>query len=117
MIDEEKLDLGSIQVHKKVLADITALTVSKVDGASLVSPDLVSRFFELIGQQRYPGITVTMDKNHQITIEVKVFVRYGMNISDVARQIQDSVRAAIERTVDVNLKDINVNIEGIERGE
>jgi len=60
---------------------------------------------------------VIIDRNNQVTIEVKVNIRYGMNIPDIARFTQDSVRDAIERTVDIDLKDVNVNIQGIERGE
>ena len=117
MMDDDKVDLGTVHIHKKVLADIAALAIRELNGVSLIPQNIISQCMEFFGRKYYPGIVVTMDKSGQIVIDMKIFVRYGINISDMAKQVQDTVRSAIERTVDINLKDINVNIEGIERGE
>ncbi len=117
MKDVNKIDLGSIKVHKKVLAEIAMSAVNNVKGVSLSRQDFSGFFGSLGGGSSYPGITVLVDKNNQVSIDVKVRVRYGLNIPDVAREAQDAVREAIERTVDIELKDVNVNIQGIERGE
>ena len=116
MIDSSRVDLGSIQFHKKAIADLTYSALNEIDGVSLIPKDIVSKILEYLGNKKYPGIVVTIDKNSQVAIEVKVCVRYGINIQDIARQIQEAVRTAVERTVDITLKDISVNVHGIERG-
>jgi uncharacterized alkaline shock family protein YloU len=115
MIEENKVDLGSIQIHKKVIADIAASAMATINGVSLDSSDITSKLGEWLGRKNYQGINVRIDKSNQVTLEVKVNVRYGLNIPDVAREVQDTVRAAIEKTMDIDLKDINVNIQGIQR--
>jgi uncharacterized alkaline shock family protein YloU len=115
--DLNKVDLGSIKIHKQVLADIIQSAVLTVPGVTLLTKDFGSHLVDLVGVKKIPGIAVTIEKNSQVTIEVKVKVRFGLNIHDAARQIQEAVRAAIDKTVDIDLKDINVNIQGIERGE
>ena len=117
MIDSSRVDLGSIQIHKKAIADLTFSALSEIDGVSLIPKDALNKLLEYLGEKRYPGIAVTIDKNSQVTIEVKICVRYGINIQDIARQIQEAVRTAVERTVDITLKEICVNIHGIERGK
>ncbi len=117
MRDLSRVDLGSIQVHKKAIADIAVSALSELDGVSLMPADLPTQFMEFFGQKSYPGIIVTVDKNNQVTLELRLRIRYGISVADIARQIQETVRSAIERTVDINLKDINVNIQGIERGK
>ena len=117
MISQNKVDLGSIQIHKKVIADISAAALGEIDGVHLAPKDFGNQILELFGQRNSPGIAVTVDKNNQVTIEMKVTVRYGINIPDIARQIQDVVRLAVERTTDVHLREINVNVQGIERGK
>lgn len=117
MIDSNRVDLGSIQIHKKAIADLTFSALSEIEGVSLIPKDAVSKFLEYLGEKKYSGIVVTIDKNSQVSIEVKVCVRYGINIQDIARQIQDAVRTAVERTVDITLKEISVNVHGIERGK
>ena len=117
MKDLNKVDLGSIKIHKQVLADIIQSAVLTVPGITLATKDWGNHLVDLVGVKKNPGITVAIEKNSQVTIEVKVKVRFGLNIHDAARQIQEAVRAAIDKTVDIDLKDINVNIQGIERGE
>ena len=116
MIDPSRVDLGSIQVHKKAIADIAASALAEIDGVSLPTPNLLSKAKAYLGYRSIPGIIVTVDQNNQVSIELRVLIRYGINISDIARQIQEIVRTAVERTIDITLKDINVNVQGIERG-
>ena len=115
MIPDQKVDLGSVQIHKKVIAEIAAASLSEVEGVRLPPEDWRHFLGEVFGRQKCPGINVTIDKNHQVTLELKVYIRYGINIPDIAHQIQDSVRLAVERTADINLKEVNVNVQGIER--
>ena len=111
-----RVDLGSIKIHKKVLADITAEAVREIGGVSLIPRNFLFTVADLFGFSRQPGVNVDVDPNNQVTIEVKVCVRYGLKIPDLARQTQDMIRSMIEQTVDVDLKDVHVSVQGIERG-
>jgi len=115
MREFSKVDLGSIQVHKKVLADIAATAIGEIDGIRLVPQDLKDQVLQILGQNNHTGVTVSVDKAGQVSIDVKILVRYGLNIPDVARHTQDVVRSAVEKTVDIVLKDISVNVQGIDR--
>ncbi len=117
MLTDQKVDLGSIQIHKKVIGDIAALAVEEIDGVSLIPKDMGLQFLDLFGHKKTPGVLVSVDKNNQVTIELKVYVRYGINIPEAARQVQDVVRMAVEKSTDVHLREVNVNVQGIERGK
>ena len=117
MIPQNKIDLGSIQIHKKVIADIAAAALGDIDGVYLAPKNFANQMLELFVPRNSPGIMVAVDKNNQVTIEMKVCVRYGLNIPDIARQVQDVIRLAVERTTDVHLREVNVNVQGIERGK
>ena len=110
------LDLGSVQVHKKAIAEIVYSAATSIDGVSFPFQNFSDKFYEFLSFKVYPGINVDIDENYNISIEIKVIVRFGLNIADVAAQIQETVKSAIEQMVDINLKDINVNIVGVERG-
>ncbi len=117
MMDTNRVDLGSIQIHKKAIADIAVSALAELDGVALMPADLIFKAKELLGYRAYPGISVSVDKNNQVSIELKVMIRYGISVHDIGRQIQETVRTAVERTVDLSLKDVHVNIHGIERGK
>ena len=109
------VDLGSVQIHKKAIADIVSSAISDIDGVKLIPKDITYILLEFLGKTDHPGIGVKVDTNNQVSIEIKVLVRYGLNIQDLARHIQGVVRSAIEKTVDIDLKDVNINIQGIEK--
>jgi len=115
--EENKIDFGSIQIHKKVLVDIAVTATESIEGVSLMTPNLKSRFMEFLGRTNNPGVAVSIDKENQVTITVFVLVHYGKHIPDIARLVQDAIRTNIEQTTDINLSDVHVNIQGIERGE
>lgn len=113
---DNKVDIGFVQIHKKVIGDIAASALTDVEGVKLASFGVISKFFELIGNKSFPSVNVTIDADNQVSVDIKVSIQYGLNVPDVARQVQDVVRAAVERSVDINLREVNVNIQGIERG-
>lgn len=117
MNKDDKIDLGSVQVHRKVFAEIISSAISEVDGVHLIQKNLGNRLFEVFGQKDFPGINIKVDDAREVTLVLKVLVRYGLNIPDAARQVQETVKKAVDRTLDVKVKDINVNVQGIERGK
>ena len=116
MSRENKVDVGFVQIHKKVIGDIAASALSDIDGVKLASFGVASHVFELFGCKNLLSVAVNIDQDNQVSVNMKVSIRYGLNVPDVARQVQDVVRVAVERSVDINLKEVNVNIQGIERG-
>ncbi len=117
MVEIRNIDLGSIKIHKKVIADIAVNAIAELEGVSLPSGDLWGQFLEVTGIKKYPAITVTVEQNGQTSVEMKVLIRYGLNLPETALRVQEVVREAIQRSVEIDLKDVNVNIYGIERGE
>ncbi len=117
MNEFNKVDLGAITIHKNVIAEIALVAIKEIEGVSLISKDFKNHFLDLIGIKSYPGLCVNVDKNNQVNIDVKIRVRYGMNMLDIAKQAQDAIRSALEKVVEIDLKDINISIHGIERGQ
>jgi len=117
MVPQSKLDSGAILIHKKVLSEIVYDTVNNIDGVRLSEGSLFRRLLRLFKKDGFPGIKLRADKKMNVRLDLKIIVRYGFHIPDIARLIQESIREAIEKTADINLKEININIQGVERGQ
>ncbi len=119
MKEPYQIDLGStVHIHKKVLADIIASVIADIDGVSLAPKTFCENLAELWVGSAASGITVTIDTNTDVSVTIKVLVRYGVNIPDIGRHIQDMVTSVVRKTVDISLKEINVHVHGIlERGD
>lgn len=116
MRPENKINLGVIQVHKRVIADICVAAVLEVDGVTMARNVPLEDLYAVFGGRMNSAVDVRVDAAGQVSVVMKVLVRYGINLADVSRRIQDVVMTAVEKMADINLKDVDVNIQGIERG-
>ena len=115
--DESRNDLGVIKVHKNVISSISAIAATEIEGVKSVANNLRSALFEIAGQKSYSAIKVEISKNEEVKVEIPLIIKYGYNIPEVAGRVQENVRAALEKMSNLSIKDININVRGIERGE
>jgi len=115
--EESRTDFGTIRIHKNVIASIAAISAMEIDGVKRVGGSLRSGIFELIGHKSGAGIKVEIDKHEEVKVEVPIVIKYGFNVPEVANKVQESIRAAMEKMTNLAIKDIDVNVQGIERGE
>jgi uncharacterized alkaline shock family protein YloU len=116
MRPENKVNLGIIQVHTNVIADICAAAIAEIAGVSLSRNEVVEGSFALVGLRRNTAVDVRVEPNGQVSVVVRVLVLYGMNLSETSRRVQDSVMTAVEKMADINLRDVDVSIQGISKG-
>jgi uncharacterized alkaline shock family protein YloU len=114
---QNDIHMGSVHIHKKVIAEIVETAIKDIEGVSLAEENLTKKFFSFMYKDQFPGVDVHVDENQDVILGVKINVRFGLNIPDVARQVQEIVKRALDETVNVIIKDINISIQGIERGQ
>lgn len=114
--EESRNDLGVIRVHKNVISSISSIAATEVEGVKSVANNLKSGLLEIIGQKSFSAIKVDISKNEEVKVEIPLIIKYGYNIPDVALCVQENVRRALEKMSNLSIKDININVRGIERG-
>ena len=54
-----------------------------------------------------------MRREKEAAVDAYVIMEYGVRIPDVAAQIQESVKNAIERMTGLSVVEVNVNVQGV----
>ena len=116
MRPENKVNLGIIQVHTNVIADICAAAIADIDGVTLSRNETLEGLYSIFGARTNTAVDVRMDPSGQVSVVVRANVRYGINLAEISRRIQDSVMTAVEKMADINLRDVDVSIQGIQMG-
>jgi len=111
--EESRTDLGLIRIHKNVIASISSLAALEIEGVKRIS---TNSLLEIFGKKTANSIKVELIKNEEVKVDIPVYIKYGFNIPDIANRIQENVRIALEKMTDLSIKDININVLGIERG-
>ncbi|MDD5156408.1 MAG: Asp23/Gls24 family envelope stress response protein [Candidatus Omnitrophica bacterium] len=115
--EDSYTDLGNIKIHKDAVASITSLAATEIEGVKRTGTDFKSGFLELIGKKSLSAIKVEFDKNGEVRIEVPLIIKYGYNIPEVASKVQENIRRNIEKMTSLSIRDININVQAIERGQ
>lgn len=114
--DESRTELGTIKIHKNVIASIATLAASEIEGVKRVGGNFKSGIVELIGKKILSAIHVEINKNEEVRVEIPLVIKYGYNIPDVANRAQESVRNSLEKMTNLLIKDIDISVQGIEKG-
>jgi len=114
--EESRTDLGTISIHKNVIASVASLAACEIDGVKRIGGDFKTGLLELVGKKAYFAIKVQIDKNEEVNVDIPLVIKYGYNIPDVANKVQENVRRALEKMTDVLIKDIDISVQGIEKG-
>jgi uncharacterized alkaline shock family protein YloU len=114
--EESRTDRGMIKIHKNVIASIASLAAVEIEGVKRVGGDFKSGLLEMFGKKTLLAVKVEFEKNDEVKLEVPVVIKYGFNIPDVANKVQENIRKALEKMTDLSVKDIDIKVQGIERG-
>lgn len=115
MKEESRTDLGTIKIHKNVIASIASLAAGEIEGVKRIGGDFKSGVLELISKKAAIAIKVEIDKNEEVRVTIPLVIKYGYNIPDIANRVQENVRNALEKMTNLLIRDINVNVQGIEK--
>ena len=112
---ETRTDLGMIRIHKNVIASIASLAAAEIEGVKRVGRTFKVDLLELVAKKYLSGIKVDIDTNEDVSIEIPLVIKYGFNIPDVADKVQENVRSSLEKMTNLSIKDININVQGVDK--
>ncbi len=105
----------SVKISEEVIAVITGIATSETEGVvSAGTGGIASGWAELISGKKSSskGIKIEMAEDG-ISVEISLIVKYGVNIPEVAANVQVNVKNSIEEMTGLSVKNIDVKISGI----
>ncbi|WP_307402064.1 Asp23/Gls24 family envelope stress response protein [Desulfofundulus luciae] len=113
VVREEQTSLGSIRIADEVVRVIAGLAATEVPGVAGMSGGVVGGIAEMLGRKNLSkGVKVEVGEK-EAAVDLFVIVEYGIRIPDVALQIQENVKKAIESMTGLSVVEVNVNIQGV----
>lgn len=109
----EEIDEGSIKIADEVVGIITGLAATEIDGVAGMSGGLAGGIADMLGRKSLSkGVKVEVN-DQTAAVDVYVIINYGNSIPDVAWKIQDNVKEAIEGMTGLDVKAVNVHVQGV----
>jgi len=105
---------GRIEVFPSAVAAIAGHAAMHCYGISgMAGRGLREGFAELLRRENVDKGVDVVQVEEGLVIDVYVIVQYGIRISEVAHNLQETVKFEVERSVNVPVIQVNVNVQGV----
>ena len=117
-INEESTESGTVKIADDVVAVIAGIAVSEVAGVAAMAGGFAGGISEVFSGKKNlsKGIKVEVDEK-SAKIDVNIIVEYGTRIPDVAFEIQNRVKKAVEANTGLKVLEVNVHVQGVKPAE
>lgn len=107
-------DNNGIRISSDVVSVITGVAVSEVPGVFGMAGGFAGGISEVLSGKKNlsKGIKVEVGEK-ETKIDVNIIVEYGTRIPDVAFEIQNRVKKAVESMTGLNVEEVNVHVQGV----
>jgi uncharacterized alkaline shock family protein YloU len=105
---------GRIEVFPSAVGAIAAHAALGCYGITgMAARGLRDGVAELLRRENADRGAVVVEVEGGLGIDLFVIVQYGIRISEVAHNLQETVKFAVERSVNVPVAHVNVNVQGV----
>lgn len=108
---ENEIVLGNnVSISDDVFTLIASIATKKVEGVYGTHSGVMSSIFSRNSYSK--GVKVEK-KNDILVIDIYIDIKYGYNVTKVAKAVQESVKTEIEVMTEFNIEAVNVHVEDI----
>ncbi len=109
--------LDGILVSHSVLAELAGLAALECYGVvGMAHPHLGAGVAQILSRDKLTK-GVKKENSQKIKVELYVIIEYGVNLVEVARNLIDRVKYEIKKYTEVEVKSVDIFIQGIKRGK
>ena len=113
-ISEQNDSLGDIKINHSVVASIVRLAATEIDGVYSVAGSLVEGLAEIFSKKDTDrGVRITEDEAGDYIIEVRVVLRFGVALAEIAVKIQENIKEQVTKMTMKDVAKVNVVIDGV----
>lgn len=107
-------ELGVVKIADEVVSIIAGMAAADIEGVASMSGGVAGGIAEALGRRNLTkGVKVEVG-TEEAKIDTYIIVKHGVRIPDVAWDIQESVKNAIEDMTGLNVAYVNVHVQGIQ---
>ncbi|MDI3540786.1 Alkaline shock protein 23 [Koleobacter methoxysyntrophicus] len=104
---------GTIKIADEVVSIIAGIAATEVKGVAGMSGGVAGGIVEILGKKNLSkGVKVEVGEK-EAAVDLYVIVEYGVRIPEVAWNIQENVKQAIENMTGLEVVEVNIHVQGV----
>lgn len=106
-------EYGGIKITDDVVAIISGIAATEVPGVAGMSGGIVGDVAEILGRKNLTkGVKVEVGEK-EAAIDLYIIVEYGYRIPEIAWEIQEKVKNAVESMTGLSVVEVNIHVQGV----
>ena len=112
--ESEIKEENGIKIADDVVAVIAGVAVSEVPGVYSMAGGFAGGITEVLSGKKNMAKGIKVEVGEKETkIDVNIIVEYGTRIPDVAFEIQNRVKKAVETMTGLKVLEVNIHVQGV----
>ena len=104
---------GKVTFADEVIAIIAGLAATEIPGVAAMSGGIAGGIVEKLGKKNLSkGVKVEVGEK-ETAIDLFIIVDYGVRIPEIAWNIQENVKKAVENMTGLNVIEVDIHIQGV----
>ena len=114
VVENTQGETNTIKISDDVVAVIAGVAVSEVSGVAEMAGGFAGGISEVLSGKKNLSKGIKVDVGEKETkIDVNIIVDYGVRIPDIAFDIQNRVKSAVEGMTGLKVTAVNVHVQGV----
>lgn len=106
-------NMGTMIIAPEVVAIIGGLAATEVQGVAGMSGGIAGDIVEILrGKNLSKGVKVEVGEK-EAAIDLFIIVEFGIRIPDIAWEIQNKVKKAVETMTGLSVVEVNIHVQAI----
>lgn len=106
-------EVGTVKIADEVVAIIAGMAATEIKGVAGMSGGIVGGIAEFVGKKSpSKGVKVEVGEK-EAALDLYIIVEFGVRIPEIAHEVQQSVKKAIENMTGLAVVEVNVHIQGV----
>ncbi len=114
MIESGDSELGEMNIENDVLGIVAGISATEVEGVAAMSGGFTGGIAKMLGRKDLSRGVSIEESEEGVIIDLNLIVEFEVDITEVAREVQENVKNSLEKMTGVNVKAVNVNVLGLD---
>lgn len=102
---EKETNLGALNIGLNVFQSIVTKAIESIDGVQFEG--------NMLSMPGTDPVSVRLNKNNQVIVDVAVIIDYGLNVTTVTNLLQNKIAQSCFEMVGIKNIKVNIEVKGI----
>lgn len=109
----EKEEIGEVHISNEVVAIITGLAATEIEGVAGMVGSSTDGIYEFLGRKNLAkGVDVEV-RDQSVALSLAIIIDFGYSIPDVTSAVQDKVKSTVETMTGLTVQEVNIRIADV----